>query len=123
MTYSITRRGLGRALVLAAGFAALGAGAALAAGEKIAVITPYLSQPGTQFYVEAFEARAKELGWEVNVIDTQGDVAYLGDFYDVAVAAANTTIRVIRPSSEPLPAVGAACFLSGDDDAVAWLAD
>ena len=58
MTYSITRRGLGRALVLAAGFAALGAGAALAAGEKIAVITPYLSQPGTQFYVEAFEARA-----------------------------------------------------------------
>ena len=57
MTYSITRRGLSRALVLAAGFAALGGGAALAAGEKIAVITPYLSQPGTQFYVEAFEAR------------------------------------------------------------------
>ena len=78
MTYSITRRGLGRALVLAAGFAALGAGAALAAGEKIAVITPYLSQPGTQFYVEAFEARAKELGWEVNVIDTQGDVVAQG---------------------------------------------
>jgi len=54
---------------------------------------------------------------------TVRDVAYLGDFYDVAVAAANTTIRVIRPSSETLPAVGAACFLSGDDDAVAWLAD
>jgi hypothetical protein len=30
---------------------------------------------------------------------------------------------VIRPSSEILPTVGAACFLSGDDDAVAWLAD
>jgi putative spermidine/putrescine transport system ATP-binding protein len=54
---------------------------------------------------------------------TVRDVAYLGDFFDVAVAAANTTIRVIRPSSETLPAVGAACFLSGDDDAVAWLAD
>jgi putative spermidine/putrescine transport system ATP-binding protein len=51
------------------------------------------------------------------------DVAYLGDFYDVAVDAANTTIRVIRPTSERLPPPGSACFLSGDDDAVAWLAD
>ncbi len=46
-----------------------------AQAEKVAVITPYLSQPGTQFYVEAFQARATELGWEVNVIDTAGDVA------------------------------------------------
>ncbi len=43
--------------------------------EKVAVITPYLAQPGTQFYVEAFQGRAAELGWEVNVIDTAGDVA------------------------------------------------
>ena len=41
--------------------------AALAQGEKVAVITPYLSQPGTQFYVEAFQARAKELGAELIV--------------------------------------------------------
>ena len=33
-------------------------GAALAA--KVAVITPYLAQPGTQFYVEAFQAVAKD---------------------------------------------------------------
>ena len=62
--------GLGAALV-AAGMT-LG-NPALA--EKVAVITPYLAQPGTQFYVEAFQARATELGWEVNVIDTAGDVA------------------------------------------------
>ena len=43
--------------------------------ETVAVITPYLSQPGTQMYVEGFEARAKEKGWEVNTIDTAGDVA------------------------------------------------
>ena len=49
------------------------AGAALAA--KIAVITPYLAQPGTQFYVEAFQEAAKGNGWDVNVIDTKGDVA------------------------------------------------
>ncbi|HQZ11705.1 MAG TPA: substrate-binding domain-containing protein [Devosia sp.] len=57
------------------------AGVALAAltgtafAQKVAVITPYLAQPGTQFYVEAFQASAKEKGWEVNVIDTQNDVA------------------------------------------------
>jgi ribose transport system substrate-binding protein len=45
------------------------------AGGKIAVITPYLAQPGTQFYVEAFQDQAKANGWDVNVIDTKGDVA------------------------------------------------
>jgi ribose transport system substrate-binding protein len=42
---------------------------------RVAVITPYLAQPGTQFYVEGFEAAAKDKGWDVNVIDTKGDVA------------------------------------------------
>lgn len=49
------------------------AGAATA--QDVVVITPYLAQPGTQFYVEALTARAGELGWDVNVIDTAGDVA------------------------------------------------
>jgi ribose transport system substrate-binding protein len=54
--------------------ASFSAGAALAQS-KVAVITPYLAQPGTQFYVEAFEAAAEGKDWEVNVIDTAGDVA------------------------------------------------
>jgi ribose transport system substrate-binding protein len=45
------------------------------AAETVAVITPYLAQPGTQAYVEGFEARAAEKGWTVNVVDTAGDVA------------------------------------------------
>jgi ribose transport system substrate-binding protein len=49
--------------------------ASAATAESIAVITPYLAQPGTQAYVEGFEASAKEKGWDVNVIDTAGDVA------------------------------------------------
>src|ERR1700682_2622413 len=53
---------------------ALLSGAAEAA-PKVAVITPYLAQPGTQFYVEGFQAAAKAKGWDVNVIDTKGDVA------------------------------------------------
>lgn len=56
------------ALALMSGFAA-------AAGDKIIVITPYLAQPGTQFYVAAFQERAKTNGWDVNVVDTKGDVA------------------------------------------------
>ncbi|MEM7734606.1 MAG: substrate-binding domain-containing protein [Deinococcota bacterium] len=47
----------------------------LAAAQSVAVITPYLAQPGSQFMVEAFEASANEQGWDVNVIDTAGDVA------------------------------------------------
>ena len=43
--------------------------------ETVAVITPYLAQPGTQAYVEGFQAKATEAGWTVNVIDTAGDVA------------------------------------------------
>ncbi len=63
---------LGIAAVSALALMSVGAAAA---GEKITVITPYLAQPGTQFYVEAFQEKAKANGWEVNVVDTKGDVA------------------------------------------------
>ena len=55
--------------------AALGLLASNAWADTVTVITPYLSQPGTQAYVEGFEAAAAEKGWDVNVIDTAGDVA------------------------------------------------
>ena len=68
----LTRRA---ALAIAVAVALAGsAGTALAAA-KVAIITPYLAQPGTQFYVEAFQEAAKGYGWDVNVIDTKGDVA------------------------------------------------
>jgi ribose transport system substrate-binding protein len=70
MLSKILRRTLFAAAAIAA---ATIAGSAFAA--KVAVITPYLAQPGTQFYVEAFQDVAKQKGWDVNVIDTQGDVA------------------------------------------------
>lgn len=46
-----------------------------ASAQSVAVVTPYLAQPGTQAAIEGFEAAAAEKGWEVNVIDTAGDVA------------------------------------------------
>jgi ribose transport system substrate-binding protein len=68
----ITSRGTFAAL---AGVVIALAASEAVAGGKIAVITPYLAQPGTQFYVEAFQDQAKANGWDVNVIDTKGDVA------------------------------------------------
>lgn len=60
------------------GLGALGLAAfaqAAAAEGKVTVITPYLAQPGTQFYLDGFKAEAEARGWDVNVIDTAGDIA------------------------------------------------
>jgi ribose transport system substrate-binding protein len=64
-----------RGLAFAAAAVVAGASGAAFAQAKVAVITPYMAQPGTQAYVEAFQAVAKDKGWTVNVVDTQGDVA------------------------------------------------
>lgn len=71
ITLSRTFRTIG---VAAVALLAGSTGAALAQS-KVAVVTPYMAQPGTQAYVEAFQAVAKDKGWDVNVIDTAGDVA------------------------------------------------
>jgi ribose transport system substrate-binding protein len=60
---------------LSMSLAILGLTTTAAFAEKVAIITPFLAQPGTQAYVKSFEAEAKAKGWEVNVIDTAGDVA------------------------------------------------
>ena len=66
---------------------------------KVAVITPYLAQPGTQFYVEAFQAVAKEKGWEVNVIDTSGDVAaVISRIEDVVNQGVNAIVINVDPA-------------------------
>ncbi len=61
-----------------AGLVAVGltfAAASAAASSRIAIVTPYMAQPGTQYYVEAFQEVAKDNGWTVNVVDTKGDIA------------------------------------------------
>ncbi len=64
---------LAKRTLLAIG-AALVATATAQADTRVAIVTPYLAQPGTQFYVEGFESAAADKGWDVNVIDTKGDV-------------------------------------------------
>jgi ribose transport system substrate-binding protein len=53
----------------------LGGLAAAQDAPSVAVITPYLAQPGTQFYLDGFQAEAEARGWTVNVVDTAGDIA------------------------------------------------
>ena len=92
----MSRRGFAALAGLAA--VALTASAALAAG-KIAVITPYLAQPGTQFYVEAFQDQAKANGWDVNVIDTKGDVAaVISRIEDVSNQKVDAIVINVDPS-------------------------
>ncbi len=78
--------------------AAIGiAGAAPA--QEVAVITPYLAQPGTQFYVDGFGARAAELGWTVNVIDTAGDVAaVISRIEDVVTQGVDAIVINVDPA-------------------------
>ncbi len=94
-TFTKTFRGVAFA---AAALVAGSAGAAMAQS-KVAVITPYLAQPGTQFYVEAFQAVAKEKGWDVNVIDTSGDVAaVISRIEDVVNQGVNAIVINVDPT-------------------------
>ena len=82
------------------------AGAVMAVGltgtavaQDVAVITPYLAQPGTQFYVEGFTAQAEELGWTTNVIDTAGDVAaVISRIEDVVTQGVDAIVINVDPA-------------------------
>ncbi|MFK8080581.1 MAG: substrate-binding domain-containing protein [Granulosicoccus sp.] len=85
--------------------------------QTIAVITPYLAQPGTQAAVEGFEASATEQGWEVNVVDTAGDVAAVisriedavtqnVDAIVIAVDPAQINVGLLAANDAGIPVVG-----------------
>ena len=62
-------------------------------------MTPFLAQPGTQLMVEAFETAAKAKSWEVNVIDTSGDVAALvSRMEDVSLQKVDAIVINVDPS-------------------------
>ncbi|MDX2163098.1 MAG: substrate-binding domain-containing protein [bacterium] len=68
----------------------------------IAVLTPYLAQPGTQFMVEAFQSAGETRGWTINVIDTAGDVAALNSrVQDVITQQVDAIVINVDPSQIP----------------------
>ena len=70
----------------------------------VAVVTPYLAQPGTQFEVEAFQAAAEANGWTVNVIDTAGDMAAVNSRVQDAITQ-NVSAIVINSDPSQIPAL------------------
>ncbi len=87
------------------------------AQSKVVVITPYLAQPGTQFYVEGFKEAAATNGWDVNVVDTAGDVAAVisriedavtqnVDAIVINVDPAQVAVGLEAASSAGIPVVG-----------------
>ena len=64
----------------------------------VAVMTPFLAQPGTQLMVEAFEEYATEQGFTVDVVDTAGDVAALvSRMEDVALQGVDAIVIQVDP--------------------------
>jgi ribose transport system substrate-binding protein len=84
-------------IVVVVVFGALGVAAQ--DGPTVAVMTPFLAQPGTQLMVEAFESYAVEQGYEVEVIDTAGDVAALvSRMEDVALQGVDAIVIQVDPA-------------------------
>ncbi len=68
----------------------------------VAVVTPYLAQPGTQFMVDAFKTAGEAKGWTVNVVDTAGDVAALNSrIQDVVTQGVNAIVINVDPQQVP----------------------
>ncbi len=87
-------RRMAGALVLTMGLA----GMAFAEG-KVTVITPYLAQPGTQFYLDGFKASAEGKGWDVNVVDTAGDIAaVIARMEDAVTQGVNAIVINVDPA-------------------------
>ncbi len=66
---------------------------------NVAVMTPFLAQPGTQIMVENFESSAMAKGWSVNVIDTNEDIAALvSRMEDVALQGVDAIVINVDPT-------------------------
>lgn len=83
------------ALGLAATFSLGVSPAALAAGEKVSVITPFLAAIATGEMIEAFKAKAADYGWTVDVVDTAGDMAaFASRVEDATTSGADAIVLV-----------------------------
>lgn len=82
-------------LALSAAFALTAMGAAQAAGEKVSVLTPYLSAIATAEMIDSFKAQAEKNQWTVDVVDTAGDMgAFASRVEDATTKGANAIVLV-----------------------------
>lgn len=68
---------------------------AFAEGERVAVVTPYLSAIATAEMVESFQERAAEYDWAVEVFDTSGDIGAMASrIEDVTTSSVDAIVIV-----------------------------
>ena len=83
------------AVGLAASLALGASSVALAAGEKVSVITPFLAATATGEMIEAFKAKAADYQWTVDVVDTSGDMgAFASRVEDATTSGVNAIVLV-----------------------------
>ena len=68
---------------------------ALAEGERVTVITPYLSAIATAEMVKTFEAEAATRGWQVDVVDTAGDLGAMASRLEDVTASGVDAVVVV----------------------------
>lgn len=76
--------------------------ATISLAQTVAVLTPYLASATTKIMVEEFEAAMEERGYQVNVIDTAGDVAALDSrIHDVITQRVDAIVISANPELVP----------------------
>ncbi len=67
---------------------------------QIALVTPYIEQPGTKLMVDAFQAEAETKGWEVTLYTTESDniIRLVGYMEDIAREGADAVVINVDPA-------------------------
>jgi ribose transport system substrate-binding protein len=82
-------------LALSAALLSTTACGALAAGEQVSVLTPYLSAIATADMIDSFKKQADDLGWSIDVVDTAGDMgAFASRVEDATTKGADAIVLV-----------------------------
>ncbi|MCP8617696.1 sugar ABC transporter substrate-binding protein [Salirhabdus salicampi] len=66
---------------------------------RVSILTPYLSSVTTKQMVDELEQMAEEKGWEVNIVDTKGDVGALASRMEDVISSGTDAIVLV--STDP----------------------
>ena len=86
-------------LAMLLAFTGCSSGSAAEGVKKISIVTPYLSSVTTNKMVETMKSGMEAKGWEVNVIDTKGDVASLASRMEDVISTKADAIVIV--STDP----------------------
>lgn len=72
--------------------------------KRIAVLTPFLSSVTTNVMVEEIEKQSKDMGWDTNVVDTDGDVGQLASRMEDVISSQVDAIVLVSTDPNQLEA-------------------